>query len=389
MGQAVTFAQRNCATVKLLGGVSYVEPSVGYKRGWLTGGTDPGDGSVECGDGTEYPIAITKDQLAEIYYRVRYSTIIGGAVNGDYSHTYGGASYSGTVRMAFEGGPPPTNLKESITDLSYTDIAGANRTNGSVSSSRAAMSISETLGGNTDYPTGMGGRFGDLYYINTNGTGQQERDPLSELALWTKPNTYDYFYSAAIGGGVNNFLVSGMSHHFISVMNKSTSNIASGAFAFVGSHTYSYTPTLPTPPQSGSYFSGAQVGCSFSPIVAFIDNSGSGDPFDPLNQLYLGFNYSTFCSYVVSQSSFSASFGVSTKNEPLDPDYEPTSARANLELSGGVVLSCPLYWNTFFDGGYLNKGVIEDVTIRATEWWPYAKADGTPYFDTTTGIRIP
>jgi hypothetical protein len=40
-----------------------------WVKGWT--GVDPADGSVACGDGTEYPLKVTLDELAEIWYRVR------------------------------------------------------------------------------------------------------------------------------------------------------------------------------------------------------------------------------------------------------------------------------------------------------------------------------
>jgi hypothetical protein len=52
-------------------GVFTPEYRAQFVTGWLTGGVDPMDGSVECGDGTEFPLLVTRDQLAEILYRVR------------------------------------------------------------------------------------------------------------------------------------------------------------------------------------------------------------------------------------------------------------------------------------------------------------------------------
>jgi hypothetical protein len=48
-------------------------PELRFK--WVKGfvGTDPEDGSVECGDGTIYPLEVTLDQLAEIMYRVKFA----------------------------------------------------------------------------------------------------------------------------------------------------------------------------------------------------------------------------------------------------------------------------------------------------------------------------
>ena len=56
-----------------------------FVKGWLTGGTDPADGSVECGDGTPYPMLVTLDQVAEIFYRCRNTKIEGYEASVNYS----------------------------------------------------------------------------------------------------------------------------------------------------------------------------------------------------------------------------------------------------------------------------------------------------------------
>lgn len=56
-----------------------------FVNGWLTGGTDPADGSVECGDGTAFPMEVTLDQLAEIFYRVKDAWFTGGSASWEIS----------------------------------------------------------------------------------------------------------------------------------------------------------------------------------------------------------------------------------------------------------------------------------------------------------------
>jgi len=52
-----------------------------FVKGWLTGGTDPADGSVECGHGTAFPMEVTLDQVAEIFYRVKDAWFTGGSAS--------------------------------------------------------------------------------------------------------------------------------------------------------------------------------------------------------------------------------------------------------------------------------------------------------------------
>lgn len=83
MGERITTSERaeGCVTQSFFGGVSIVEPRVKYVKGWLTGGTDPEDGSVECGAGTEYPMMVSLDEMCEIFYRVRDGWFTAGAIN--------------------------------------------------------------------------------------------------------------------------------------------------------------------------------------------------------------------------------------------------------------------------------------------------------------------
>lgn len=56
-----------------------------FVNGWLTGGTDPADGSVECGDGTAFPMQVMLDQVAEIFYRVKDAWFTGGSASWEIS----------------------------------------------------------------------------------------------------------------------------------------------------------------------------------------------------------------------------------------------------------------------------------------------------------------
>jgi hypothetical protein len=55
-----------------------------FVKGWLTG-SDPADGSVKCGNGTAFPMEVTLDQVAEIFYRVKDAWFTGGSASWDIS----------------------------------------------------------------------------------------------------------------------------------------------------------------------------------------------------------------------------------------------------------------------------------------------------------------
>jgi hypothetical protein len=84
-----------------------------FVNGWLTGGTDPADGSVECGDGTAFPMEVTLDQVAEIFYRVKDAWFTGGQADWKID-------IFGTPSASFSAPTSaPTNRRLDIDSLTY------------------------------------------------------------------------------------------------------------------------------------------------------------------------------------------------------------------------------------------------------------------------------
>ena len=104
MGQRITF--RGSGSIMVSPGNfsidHVVEPRLVFKKGWLTGGSNPLDGRVECGYGTQYPVPVTLSQLYEISHRVRDTAITAG----DISFSVFGSSQ---VVAVFGSGPPTQN----------------------------------------------------------------------------------------------------------------------------------------------------------------------------------------------------------------------------------------------------------------------------------------
>ena len=72
MGERITFRGRVRGGIIGSGvAVSATDTLVLYRKGWLTGGTDPADGSVEVGDGTDYPLEVSIEQMEAINYRIK------------------------------------------------------------------------------------------------------------------------------------------------------------------------------------------------------------------------------------------------------------------------------------------------------------------------------
>lgn len=90
MSDRITLRGRGCARAYNVGSikaVSITDPRVYFINGWLTGGTDPADGSVESGDGTPYPMEVTGtvaekfDKIWDLFTRVKDASFTGGSVS--------------------------------------------------------------------------------------------------------------------------------------------------------------------------------------------------------------------------------------------------------------------------------------------------------------------
>jgi hypothetical protein len=77
MGRRISFHQSGSHFQADVGDSGYTSQwdRVRFVKGWLTGETDPEDGSVECGPGTPRPVVATLNQSWEIYYRARNTKI--------------------------------------------------------------------------------------------------------------------------------------------------------------------------------------------------------------------------------------------------------------------------------------------------------------------------
>jgi hypothetical protein len=91
-------------------GVYTRENRVQFVKGWLTGGTDPADGSVECGDGTAFPMEVTLDQVAEIFYRVKDAWFTGGSASWKY------LGFAQTINAATDA---PANRRLDVSASTY------------------------------------------------------------------------------------------------------------------------------------------------------------------------------------------------------------------------------------------------------------------------------
>ena len=196
--------------------------------------------------------------------------------------------------------------------------------------------------------SGFAGYFGSSYPVNGDNWFDIEDN---ERGVWA-PNV----------SGVSDFRT-GYSHLF-------SSNFETEEIDPSPSHYLAYN-TL------DGYFSPSIATLVFSREVAWVDVNLSGNPFDPANQLYLGLSFDM-------QGVFYTTTYISS-NSATAGNASPTGLSLEIELSGGVVLDCPIYFSSY-DAIATYSGSIRCI---ATEWWPYAKGSpAEPVWDSETGVKF-
>lgn len=299
---------------------------VKFVSGWETGGTDPADGSVECGDGTAYPLEVTPAQLAEIFYRVKDSKLTGSVTE----------TFDGTVNIIGFSGTPDAALVSGVIATDWDWFV--------------------QRGYSTDDVTGFSGMFGSVYTASGGyaGSGSFYDVAADERAMWIPD-------SAAVDFNGPTHWRTGFSHLFNST---GTANMASMPSWYLAYH------------DLDGYIFGASASLIFNGRVAWLDDNSSGNPFDPANRLFIGLEFTA------SDVAYAGLYQISTNNAVVSNTLT-TGSLFELELSNSVVLSCPFFCSSN------GSGITYSGNIRAvaTEWWPYAKAGGAVW-NTGTGAKI-
>jgi hypothetical protein len=269
----------------------------------------------EVGDGTAWPMLVTLDQVDEITLRVKDSKC-----TGSISETLDGVS----VTFGFSGTPEP----ELVSEVSADDYDWF---------VRRGYSATEV--------DGYEGYFGEGYSVG--GTeyfdiGDNERGILEPPVNISGMRT-------------------GFSHEFT-------------VFSDGG---------LETDPLPSHYLCYNTVDGSISPgqailelsgQVAWVDVTGSGNPYDPGNELWIGLSFDVFGTLYFSTS---ASTDVATAGNSV-----ATGLNLEIEISSAV-LTCPIY----FSSADAESSFSGAIRIAATEWWPYAKPGGAVW-NAGTGAKL-
>jgi len=386
MGDFVTFRNKGRGrVVEDNGAVSITDPRVKFIKGWETGGTDPADGSVECGDGTLYPMEVTVEQLSEIMYRVRDAEWAGGELVQDWVGV-------GTYSRKKTPDSRPAALVESYGD-NTADVSFSYR------GYATSRTIPSALSGLTseDWPMDTFGSeyFDDAYEVGETFTtppgytyenGKMAiREASAELGMWAAK-------TVGRGSDIGKYELSTAISDYIWQSNQIYGAFRTGFSYFgkgwtdSGSVPSGYVPYLALGfGGSPTQFQGASLTLKFSGKVAFIDTAANGDPFDPANSLYLGVDLSTQDEAIAGRVYTNKDSAFYT---PVD-----TESVLKLVLSGtGNEVTAKIYSDNEADPGggasYLSFISCTDLVFTATKWWPYAKEDGTPMYSETTGLPL-
>lgn len=148
---------------------------------------------------------------------------------------------------------------------------------------------------------------------------------------------------------------------------------------------YLETFVLPSVPSTQYYAKSVEGGgeslaaieLAFSDVVAWVDVTGSGNPYDSGNQLWVGLGFG--CNTSPAGIAIVDAYTLATGNP-----NEGESGDLTIVLSSGSI-TCRLYASNF---AFLTSA-YSDLTLTVTEWWPYAKGDpATPVWDSTDGTKL-
>jgi hypothetical protein len=320
--------------------VTTFSPRITFVKGWVTGGTDPADGSVECGEGTDYPMLVTIDQLAEIMYRVRDAWFTSGSAV--YSYVDGEGLVTATATTAVQGTP----IAQLVNSINTQDNPF-----GTTYSYARAYNVSDTVS------TQFDSYFGEEYTLYSYYTF---RDCTSEIGIW-------YLDYGTLGGNIGlnypSYLDLGFRCGFSHAVGCFTSYFGldpapSGFYKITTNTDYSY---------GGSSLSASNLWVIFTGEVAYVGDS----PTSPTAQLYVGLKMGIDAGFYGINTSISYFSGT--------PSYD-TGGKFVLGLAGGETVSCKLYSPDTYDS-------VSDFVLQAQEWWPYQDDNGNVW-SPTTGLPV-
>jgi hypothetical protein len=335
----------------------------------------------EVGDGTAWPMLVTRDQLAEIMYRVKDAQWVSGSADMKFGmRIFEEGEIVGVewqtaagIRLGWPDMPEPlVNYEYSDPDTFY--------------SRRGYCTIARGASPTTPMSGSFG--FGETYYVGPTVAGDiytiAAREAITERALWANGGTYAMEDAPSVG----------MAHQAIPGDGFRTGFSFYGASEIVsGDYPSRYIPytEFVEPNKAAS----AAVSLDFSGEVAWVDVDESGNPFSPGNQLYVGVEFignllHPWTDGVIQTNFFSTNIAV------LDEEWGEglafdTGAKVRLKLSGeDNYITAKIYGiaeELFFTAVAFDY--VSDFDFEPTEWWPYAKGNPpVPVWDSSDGTPL-
>jgi hypothetical protein len=348
---------------------------------------------VECGDATAYPLEVTQQQLEAIMYRVRDTKVTAGECSTEIP-------VGDILRFYMTTDAPAATLAEYDSGFYYTI--------------RGYCTFFEGVSPDAPMPD-FSNLFSATYYIPTftvSGGSLLDlavRDAIDEHSMWSYSDRYDTSFAGSYNfppfttpadqkpHGVFDIGIDyadpasfayvlpyynliyaitspdtrggGAFRTGFSLTGESDNGITSGYAAAAD-----YTPS-----GDAAYNVYAGINVAFNGKVAFIDTAENGNPFDPLNRMFVGVEFA-----VLAFDGTWPLAGSTLLPNPSGTTYqETTTLEFNFGGSGIPPASCPFHLHSDF----AVTGITPFV-ITATKWWPYANSDGSSVWDSTTGQKL-
>lgn len=307
-----------------------------FVKGWLTGGTDPADGSVECGPYTAFPLEASLDQIAEIFYRVKSAQF--------------------TENTLFVDG---------------------------ISSGVTAGTISPRV-----MYSDSGGGLSDNYLMSGYWSFDEDPFDIYPAALPYFGDQYTENYWDAISSVTTNFRDIADNEIGLWLPRGETTqqpkwNITSDQLGIVNAFSwYSISatgtvtqPSIPIPWISqfvdpDVIYEQLEMTVAFTGRIGVVYGGFEGEIYHPNNQFFLEMDI------IGAMQGAGLYFNAGT----IESGYNATDASYTMRLNSGDV-SCQL--------NSTNADLIGEIVHEATEWFPYAKDNpAVPVWDFETGAKL-
>lgn len=289
----------------------------------------------EVGDGTQWPIQVTLDQLAEIAYRVRVAEFEQGG-SAEFTLTYGDPPTTDTLTLNSPIIPAPSDEQLVVRRNPFVD--------GLPGSQTTALLRGYYRFNNVKLEPWALPFFGAPYDVPN--FAYKCQDVKTETGMWLPA-------WQALVNDQDSELLTGLTHY-----------CTWADYAYTGKLPTHYGPYVST---SSDYTSGqfATLDATFIKSVAVVksETSDSLNPLAPGAKLYIG------CQLFIATVNYSLStLKDATHTLPADTGSAPIHFR--IKLANETVLKCPLYYKAL-EGATLTGG--SDFTLKATKWWAYGQ----------------